>query len=244
LSCQTPSHFLLPLRSQPSPDEFEKFWSVASKIVPLPSNQISNESTYPSPSRAPSLNLSLSGTSTNTNGTNSVNSNSANEQATTNDRSKFSTVSSTSTARPGTLNSGFPTFNESQVSLNPSIGGESSLNQETGSKISHNSGNGSLDKNDANAVRSVPVRVHLKDCPVVQEPISPIQEGGEWTIQHLLRCSECTSMFSSSSTLTYFSPFSPLSQPLPLIFHRFCNNTSSGLDLVVPSAFPTKTFIL
>lgn len=175
-------HFFYHQIFPPYQDEFEKFWSVASKIVPLPSTN-PTEQNQPSPSRAPSLNLSLSGNSTHTNGT-SASSNEDRGPTVGGEKSKFSTISSTSTARPPTTNPqnlgiGSGIGNESQVSLNPSIGGESVVNNQDSNGNKALNSIGGLDKNDANNVRSVPVRIHLRDCPVVQEPIAPIQEDGE-----------------------------------------------------------------
>lgn len=230
-----PLYFLYHQILSPYQDEFEKFWSVASKIVPLPSTN-PTEQNQPSPSRAPSLNLSLSGNSTHTNGT-SASSNEDRGPTVGGEKSKFSTISSTSTARPNpqsqSLGIGSGIGNESQVSLNPSIGGESVVNNQdsNGNKALNSIGGGSgLDKNDANNVRSVPVRIHLRDCPVVQEPIAPIQEDGESKLasdrSYLFLFMKTNYTNLTSTFLTSFSL-------------RYSNNITSNLDFFISITFPS-----
>lgn len=62
-------------------------------------------------------------------------------------------------------------FNESQTSLAASLSGASDAPSTPGP--------GNTSEKQSNAIRSIPMRIHLPDnAPIVQEPVAPVLEDG------------------------------------------------------------------
>lgn len=186
--------------------DFEMYWSVASKLIP--NTGASNTESLPhslpgsvSPSRAPSISLST------TDGA-SVD--------------RYASVSSQLTVRPSLMQQ----FNESQTSLNSAAPSESGASiaesastaarSKAGSETVGGNGSGGASTSAAASYRSLPMRFYLaQGAPVVQEPVAPHTDEGRPVTLHAVLSALFPLLFPPMPT---FSTSASSAAPRPLAY--------------------------
>lgn len=173
--------------------DFDKFWPVASKLMPLLTTLEAPASSPSSlsPSRAPSI------------------SSKAGAESSTVDR--FGSVSSQNTVRASLMHQ----LNDSQASLYSAAPSESNMSvAESSAAVSTKTSSGNFKENQS--YRSLPMRFHLaQGAPIVQEPVAPYTDEGRPITLRAVLSALFPLLFPPTPT---FSASSTSSPPTPLAY--------------------------